>query len=156
MRAEYDKIPANLRTKGVEAQQIVLRIAKPEFKAQVLEKANQIIERAKKDGGTISEEAFTELVPDMLTGQAEAVTAALEAVKAVKALRLAVDAQNTRLAAQDKEIAELRAELALAPRASQSDKTTISETDDPAAIDALKEKAKGSTGFNPWGDNGNS
>lgn len=62
LRAEYDKIPANLRTKGVEAQQIVLRVAKPEFKAQVLEKANQIIERAKKDGGTITEEAFTELV----------------------------------------------------------------------------------------------
>lgn len=62
LRAEYDKIPANLRTKGVEAQQIVLRVAKPEFKAQVLEKANGIIERAKKDGGTITEEAFTELV----------------------------------------------------------------------------------------------
>ena len=62
LKAEYEKIPANLKMKGVEAQQIVLRIPKPEFKAQTLEKANQIVERAKKDGGTINEEAFTELV----------------------------------------------------------------------------------------------
>jgi peptidyl-prolyl cis-trans isomerase D len=62
LKAEYDKIPADKKSKGVEAQQIVLRVPKPEFKAQVLEKANQIAERAKKDGATISEEAFTELV----------------------------------------------------------------------------------------------
>lgn len=62
LKAEYEKIPANLKMKGVEAQQIVLRVPKPEFKAQTLEKANQIVERAKKDGGTITEEAFTELV----------------------------------------------------------------------------------------------
>jgi peptidyl-prolyl cis-trans isomerase D len=62
LKAEYDKVPADKKSKGVEAQQIVLRVAKPEFKAQVLEKANQIAERAKKDGATISEEAFTELV----------------------------------------------------------------------------------------------
>jgi peptidyl-prolyl cis-trans isomerase D len=62
LKAEYDKIPADKKTKGVEAQQIVLRVPKPEFKEQTLEKANQIAERAKKDGATISEEAFTELV----------------------------------------------------------------------------------------------
>lgn len=62
LKKAYDEIPANLKMKGVEAQQIVLRIPKPEFKAQTLEKANQIVERAKKDGGTITEEAFTELV----------------------------------------------------------------------------------------------
>lgn len=62
LKAEYEKIPADKKSKGVEAQQIILRVPKPEFKAQTLEKANQIVERAKKDGGTISEEAFTELV----------------------------------------------------------------------------------------------
>lgn len=62
LKAEYEKIPADKKTKGVEAQQIVLRIAKPEFKAQVLEKAQQVAERAKKDGPTITEEAFTEIV----------------------------------------------------------------------------------------------
>lgn len=61
LKAEYDKVPADKKIKGVEAQQIVLRVAKPEFKAQVLEKANQILERAKKDGETITEEAFAEL-----------------------------------------------------------------------------------------------
>ena len=62
LRAEYDKIPTDKKTKGVEAQQIILRVAKPEFKAQVLEKANQIVETAKKDGATVTEEAFAELV----------------------------------------------------------------------------------------------
>ncbi len=62
LKAEYEKIPADRKSKGVEAQQIILRVPKPEFKAQTLEKANQIVERAKKDGATISEEAFTELV----------------------------------------------------------------------------------------------
>jgi len=62
LKAEFDKIPADKKSKGVEAQQIVLRVPKPEFKTQVLEKANQIAERAKKDGATVTEEAFTELV----------------------------------------------------------------------------------------------
>ncbi len=62
LRAEYEKIPAERRTQGVDGQQIVLRIAKPEFETQVLEKANQVVERARRDGGKISEEAFTELV----------------------------------------------------------------------------------------------
>src|SRR6185295_12488646 len=59
---EFDKVPADKKTKGVEAQQIVIRVPKPEFKADMLQKANQIAQRAKKDGPTISEEAFTELV----------------------------------------------------------------------------------------------
>lgn len=62
LKAEFDKIPADKKSKGVEGQQIVIRIPKPEFKAQILERANQIAERAKKDGATISEEAFAELV----------------------------------------------------------------------------------------------
>ncbi len=62
LRAEYDKIPTDKKTKGVEAQQIVLRVPKPEFKAQTLEKANQIVQTAKKDGATVTEESFTNLV----------------------------------------------------------------------------------------------
>jgi peptidyl-prolyl cis-trans isomerase D len=60
-RAEYEKIPADKKKKGVEGQQIVLRIAKPDFETQVMEKANQIVERARKDG-TITEEGFSDLV----------------------------------------------------------------------------------------------
>lgn len=63
LRAEYDKLPEDRKQAGVQAQQIVLRIAKPEFDAQVLEKANQIVERARTGGesGKISEQAFAEL-----------------------------------------------------------------------------------------------
>ncbi len=61
LKAEYEKIPADKKKKGVEGQQIVLRIAKPDFENQVMEKATQVVERAKKDG-KITEEGFTELV----------------------------------------------------------------------------------------------
>ncbi|MEP6902509.1 MAG: peptidyl-prolyl cis-trans isomerase [Actinomycetota bacterium] len=62
LKAEFDKIPADKRSKGVEAQQIVIRIPKPDLEAPMLEKATQIAERAKKDGGKITEAAFTDLV----------------------------------------------------------------------------------------------
>jgi len=61
LKAEYDKLPADKRNAGVQGQEIVLRVPKPEFDSQVLEKANQLVERARKDGGKISEEAFAEL-----------------------------------------------------------------------------------------------
>jgi peptidyl-prolyl cis-trans isomerase D len=61
LRAEYDKLPAERKVAGVQGQEIVLRVAKPEFEAQVMEKANQIVQNARKDGGKISEEAFAEL-----------------------------------------------------------------------------------------------
>lgn len=62
LRAEYDKLPEDRKQAGVQAQQIVLRIAKPEFDTQVLEKANQIVERARSaGGGKVTEQAFAEL-----------------------------------------------------------------------------------------------
>lgn len=62
LKGEYDKLPEDRRQAGVQGQQIVLRIPKPEFDAQVLEKANQIVERARStEGGKISEQAFAEL-----------------------------------------------------------------------------------------------
>ncbi|MBK8813916.1 MAG: peptidyl-prolyl cis-trans isomerase [Acidobacteria bacterium] len=61
LKAEYEKIPADKKKKGVEGQQIVLRIAKPDFETKVMEKATEVVDRAKKDG-KITEEAFTELV----------------------------------------------------------------------------------------------
>jgi len=67
LKAEYDKLPEERRQAGVQGQQIVLRVAKPEFDAQVLEKANQIVERARAEGGKISEQAFAE----MAKGQSE-------------------------------------------------------------------------------------
>lgn len=61
LKAEYDKLPADRRIAGVNGQEIVLRVPKPEFDAQTLEKANQLIERLKKDGVSVSEAAFAEI-----------------------------------------------------------------------------------------------
>ena len=61
LKAEYDKLPPERKTAGVSGQEIVLRIPKPEFDAQVLEKANQLTERLKKDGATVSEATFAEI-----------------------------------------------------------------------------------------------
>ncbi len=62
LKKAFEEIPADKKSRGVEGQQIVIRIPKPEFKEQTLEKANRIVETAKKDGGKITEAAFTELV----------------------------------------------------------------------------------------------
>ena len=61
LRAEYEKIPAEKKQSGVNGQQIVLRVPKPETEAQVLAKANELVAQARKDDGKISEEAFAEL-----------------------------------------------------------------------------------------------
>ncbi len=61
LKAEYDKLPADRKVAGVLGQEIVLRVSKPEFDGQVYEKANQLAERLRKDGPTVSEEAFAEL-----------------------------------------------------------------------------------------------
>ncbi len=61
LQAEYDKLTPERKISGVNGQEIVLRIPKPEFDAQILEKANQITERLKKDGATVSEATFAEI-----------------------------------------------------------------------------------------------
>jgi peptidyl-prolyl cis-trans isomerase D len=63
LQTEYNNIPADKKQAGVQGQQIVLRIPKPELEGQIAQKANEIAVQAKKaDDGKISEEAFTELV----------------------------------------------------------------------------------------------
>lgn len=62
LRAEYEKIPADKKQAGVQGQQIVLRIPKTELEAQIAQNANEIYSKATKDGGKVSEEAFTQLV----------------------------------------------------------------------------------------------
>lgn len=61
LRAEFDKLPEDNRLAGVEGQQIVLRVSKPEFEQQVLEKANNLVKQARGETATISSEAFGEL-----------------------------------------------------------------------------------------------
>jgi len=61
LKAEYDKLPEERKQAGVQGQQIVLKIAKPEEEPQVLAKADELVERAEASGGKLSEEAFAEL-----------------------------------------------------------------------------------------------
>jgi peptidyl-prolyl cis-trans isomerase D len=58
LRAEYDKLPEDRKKAGVSGQEIVLRVPKPEFESQVSSKALDIEQRLKRDGETVSEEAF--------------------------------------------------------------------------------------------------
>lgn len=60
LRAEYDKLPADKKIAGVLGQEIVLRVAKPDFDTQVMEKANQLVDRLRGGGDTVTEEAFAE------------------------------------------------------------------------------------------------
>ncbi len=61
LKAEYDALPVDKKQAGVQVQQIVLRVPKPELEATVTKKANDLVAQARKDGGKISEEAFGEL-----------------------------------------------------------------------------------------------
>lgn len=61
IQAEYDKLPADRKQAGVEGQQIVLKIPNPQEKTQVQARAAELVERARKEGGKISAEAFAEL-----------------------------------------------------------------------------------------------
>ncbi|MCB1025369.1 MAG: peptidyl-prolyl cis-trans isomerase [Acidobacteria bacterium] len=61
LKAAYDKLPEDKKLAGVRVQEIVLRVNKPEDDAQVLQKANEIVETLKKSGDTITEEKFGEI-----------------------------------------------------------------------------------------------
>ncbi len=61
LRAEYDALAPDKKQKGVEAQQIVLKVPNPELEAQVSEKAATLVQQARKDNGKISQEDFANL-----------------------------------------------------------------------------------------------
>ena len=58
LRAEYEKLPEDKKSAGVLGQEIVLRVPKPEFDTQIMEKANQLVERLRNGGDTVTEEVF--------------------------------------------------------------------------------------------------
>ncbi len=60
LQAEYDKLAEDKKQAGVNGQQIVLRIPKPDQESEVLAKGNEIVTQARKNG-TISEEDFANL-----------------------------------------------------------------------------------------------
>lgn len=61
LQAEYDKLPPERKKAGVLGQEIVLRVAKPEFDGQVLAKATELVARLRQAGDTVTKEAFAEL-----------------------------------------------------------------------------------------------
>ncbi|MEP6924383.1 MAG: peptidyl-prolyl cis-trans isomerase, partial [Pyrinomonadaceae bacterium] len=62
LRAEYDALAPDKKQKGIEAQQIVLKLAADgKNEAAVSEKANKLAQEARKDGDKSSEEAFANL-----------------------------------------------------------------------------------------------
>jgi len=58
LKAEFDKIPADKKSAGALGQEIVLRVPKPDQDAQILEKATGLVQDLKKNGETVSEDAF--------------------------------------------------------------------------------------------------
>lgn len=61
LKAEFEKVPADKKIKGVQGQEIVLRVPKPEFEQEYMQKASEIVAQARKEGGKSTEEAFAEL-----------------------------------------------------------------------------------------------
>ncbi|HYP50054.1 MAG TPA: peptidylprolyl isomerase, partial [Pyrinomonadaceae bacterium] len=61
MRSANDQIPAEKKQKGVEAQQIVLKIPNANQDADILAKANEIVAEARKNGAVVNEPDFAAL-----------------------------------------------------------------------------------------------
>lgn len=63
LKAAYEQIPADKKSMGALGQEIVLRVAKPEFDDQVMEKANKLANDMRNGDplATVTEEAFATL-----------------------------------------------------------------------------------------------
>ena len=59
LRAEYEALPIDKKKAGVNGQEIVFKVAKPELEGQAYQKANDLVTRLRQDG-TVSEEEFAE------------------------------------------------------------------------------------------------
>jgi peptidyl-prolyl cis-trans isomerase D len=67
LHTEYDNLPPDKKVAGVLGQEIVLRVAKPEFDDQIKEKAADLVARLKEAGTPVPEDTFAE----MAKGQSE-------------------------------------------------------------------------------------
>jgi parvulin-like peptidyl-prolyl isomerase len=61
LRAAFDQLKPENKVAGVRAQQIVLRVAKPELDQEVLTKATQILNELRAGGTVVSAEKFAEV-----------------------------------------------------------------------------------------------
>jgi len=60
LKAEYDALPVDKKKAGVNGQEIVFRVPKPDQEGQVSQKASELVARLRQNGETVSEEAFAE------------------------------------------------------------------------------------------------
>ena len=60
LRAEYDALPVDKKKAGVNGQEIVFRVPKPDLESQSLQKATDLVARLRQNGPTVTEEAFAE------------------------------------------------------------------------------------------------
>lgn len=60
LKTEFDALPADKKIGGVNGQEIVLRVPKPEMDSQVQTKANEIAAELKKDGPIVAENVFAD------------------------------------------------------------------------------------------------
>jgi len=60
LRAEYDALPVDKKKAGVNGQEIVFRVPKPELESQSLQKATDLVARLRQNGPTVTEEVFAE------------------------------------------------------------------------------------------------
>jgi peptidyl-prolyl cis-trans isomerase D len=67
LRAAYDQLKPENKIAGVRAQQIVLKVARPDLDATVMDKANKLLAELRKDGVNVSAEKFA----DMAKGNSE-------------------------------------------------------------------------------------
>lgn len=74
LRGEYDKLPADKKIAGVQGQEIVLRVPKPEMDGTVLTKATDLVERLKNGSETVSEKAFADFAKGHSEDPASAAT----------------------------------------------------------------------------------
>lgn len=61
LKAEWDALAPDKKTMGVDGQEIVLRVPKPDDEAQVQGKATELVTQLRAKGGEVTEEAFAAL-----------------------------------------------------------------------------------------------
>jgi len=61
LRKEFDGLAPENKEAGVRVQQIVLKVARPDLDEGVRAKADELVQRARSQGATVSEEAFADL-----------------------------------------------------------------------------------------------
>ncbi len=61
LQSEFTNLAPDKKIAGVQGQEIVLRVPKPDDDSSVQSKANDLVQQLKKDGPTVSEDAFAQM-----------------------------------------------------------------------------------------------